>query len=84
MKTVTADHEAGYCHRMENSLLQKSKERRITTRMKQKRDGTEAREEGSLIEVNRNEWALRYEKLGAQTRERGMEEGDVSATLPHS
>lgn len=56
MKTVTADHEAGCWHRMEDSLLQKSKERKTSvTRMKQKREGTEAREEGSLIELNRNE-----------------------------
>lgn len=55
VKTVRADHEAGCWHRMEDSLLQKSKEQKIISRMKQKRDRTEATEEGSLIEVNRNE-----------------------------
>lgn len=62
----------------------RSKDLEIITRMKQKRDGSEARAEGSLIDGERNDRALRYEKLGAQTRERGVEEGALSATLPHS
>lgn len=42
------------------------------------------RDEYSLEEVNRHDWAGDEEKSGTQTRERGVEENDVFATLPHS
>lgn len=42
------------------------------------------RAECSLEEVNKHEWAGDEEKSGTQTRERGVEENDVFATLPHS
>lgn len=48
------------------------------------KDGAVQRGEGSLKEVNRHERAGSDEKPGTQTRERGVEEGALSTTLPHS
>lgn len=80
------DHVASLLHRRADCLLWWSNERQIVSsrEWESKKDGAEQRGEGSLREVNRHERAGSDEKPGAQTRERGVEEGALSAALPHS
>lgn len=77
-------HVAGSSYEKADSLLQRSKERGIASRRERETDEAVQRGEGSWREVNRHEWAGSDEKPGAQMRERGLEDGAPSATLPHS
>ena len=81
---LPVDHVAGRLHRTADSLLWGSKEHKIIGCRERENDRAEARGEGSSREVNGHERAGSDEKPGAQTRERGSEEGALSATLAHS